>query len=381
MESIGWTDRVSKATVRGMEGLEQGFHALAPGVLDKGKAMGMHRTRQMIGMTGGWLVGNYIGNVMAGQDLNHHPIARDDVPLGLRFLHGSLSYNAFSDASHDRKLKVVHQLMGGLMGGVGAVAGSNSFFEASGLTKTIDDLMGKKAQDFHILDADKAASAAQASAWRPFAAMMGAFSSSSGMAMVLWLNFSTGINTVFNMMGNRKAGTELFAHSPLNKISNTPTSIPYGPSEVMPRMARYFGALGTAGANAEMTEEGERYVKALMKPLFPKMTEDEEKKILAKITRVREDTLEKHGDVQAKILEQFSGANFEALLRDVGLNPEEAKLGNHGLLTKISHGFSRFLGDVFGVEKKTLDIQEKLKEGIRLRAGEPHATASQGWSK
>lgn len=367
MEASGWTDKVgANAAKRGMEGLEQGFHALAPGVL-KGKMVGMHRTRQMIGMTSGWLVGNYLGNIMAGQDLDHHPIAKEDVPLSLQFLHGSLNYNAYSDNPHDRKLKVVHQLMGGAMGGVGAVAGSNSFFVAGGTRDKLEKIMGKKAHELTMFEADHAASAAQAGVWRVFAAVLGSFSSSSGMAMVMWLNFSTGINSVFNSMLNRKAGTELFELHPLNKISNTVTSIPYGPSEVMPRMARYFATVDAAESPDMLKAEGMKYLHATLKPLFPQLTKEQEENMLQTVNAIRSKALADKKDVGKEIEKQFTGVNFENMLRDNGIDPTTAQLGNHGLLTRVSHAMSKLMFDVFGVEKKTVDIHERFKEGVRLR--------------
>jgi hypothetical protein len=366
VETASWTDKLSKGAVKGMTNLEQGFHAMGPGSL-QGKFMGMHRSRQMIGMTTGWIVCNYIGNVMAGQDLDHHPIKKEDVAYSLRFLHNTMHYNAFSDDPHDRALQAVHQLMGGIGGGVGAVMGSDSFFENNGTAARLEGILAKDAKNFHLLDADFAASNAQAGLWKPFAAAMGAFSSASGLAMVMWLNFSTGINSVFNMRGNRKVGTDLFTLPYLKEISNTASPHPFGPSELLPKMAKYYADLGKLSADVTTTPEGKAYVKGLLKPLFPKLTEAQETAVLECIAQVRKDALDGKKDVQQAITKQFTGVNFENLLKESGIDPLEAQLGNHGMLTRVARSFSRFMKDAFGVDKGMHEVEARFQEGYRQR--------------
>lgn len=386
------TESGIKAAAReGMDFLENGFHILPKGVFE-GSFPSMHRARMMVGMAAGWELGNYLGNIMAAQDLLNNPIAREDVPPPLRFLHGILEYNGFSDDSHDRILRLTHQMMGGVLGGIGAVKGSMHHFNVTGDVGKVRDYMAKT-EGLSILQADHAASAAQAGVWRPLAGMLGAFSSSSGFAVIPWLNFSTAINSSFSAMGNRKPGTQFFSGTPLRKISNTATKIALGPSAAAERLIRHL-AYDTEEASTELREQ----VAAMLKPLFPRVTDGDLEKVLDNLRKVVRETRKntatakeveemlhvaldtsEYETLQQKAVRQYlrpttqignalrkhlHAKNFGDLLKGTTLesfDPKEAHLGDHGWLTDFTRSVSKALGDIFGVDHAMSEMEAKIR--------------------
>jgi hypothetical protein len=360
-----------------MDYLEKSFHAIPSGSLE-GKAPSMHRMRQMTGMTAGWLAGNYLGNVMAAQDLSHKPIEKKDVHASVQWLHGSMAYNAYSDEPADREKKIAHQLMGGALGGVGAIAGSNSFFNANGTVKKINDILEKSENKggISILEAEHAASAVQANFWRPFAAVTGSFSAASGMALAWVLNFGTAINSVFNTMGDRKAGTSLFANTALKHFSNTTTELPFGPAATVGPMAEFVAQIDPKHfADPKSPQMGElnKYVENIIVPLLPEATEEQKASVLNAIKEIGADAHEKEGTSAAKVREavskQFSGTAFDDMLISMGvdLSNVHKHIGQQGAVTKIAKTMDTVFLGMFGVVEGQDKLSSALKESLAER--------------
>lgn len=374
-----------------MNYLEKSFHVMPSGVLE-GKLTtlpSMHRMRQMTGMTSGWLMGNYLGNIMAAQDLSHNPIPKEEVPAPLRWLHGSLEYNAFSDEPADREKKIVHQLLGGTMGGLGAIAGSNSFFKAN---KTIDKINGilekaeKENGGISILEAEAAASAEQAKFWRPFAAVLGSFSAASGMSLPWVLNFGTSINTVFNSMGDRKAGTPLFSETPLKHFSNTTTDLPFGPAATISPMAEYVAQLDPkhfADPHAPQMAELKKYIENILVPLVPEATEAQKEHVLNTLKQVGEkahNAPEATAEtIRASVSKAFSGSSFDNLLIDMGVDVSNVhkNIGQQGFVTKFAEFMDTAMLGMFGVRESRQHLSSALEKSLVQRVAAAAAKASE----
>lgn len=373
-----------------MEYLEGTFHAMPSGTLE-GKMPSMHRMRQMTGMTAGWMSGNYLGNIMAAQDLSHNPIKKEDVPSSLQWLHGALEYNAYSDEPEDRQKKVAHQLMGGAFGGLGAVAGSKSFFVTNGTTKKINTILEKAEAGggISIMEAEHAATAIQNQFWRPFAALVGSFSAASGMALGSVLSFGTAINNVFNNDGNRKAATALFAETPLRNISNTTTKLPFGPAGTVTPFTEYLAQLNKdfyTNPESALPEATNVYLKNILVPLIGEPDEKTKEHLLTKIKAIGSAQYKQHKDaptaanLRDAFAKQFSGAEFDNLLldMDVDLSKVHENIGRNGLSRWMAKAADTLCLGLSGVNEAEATLKKALESSLAKKIQAAAEKAAEG---
>ncbi len=184
----------------------------------------MHRFLNVIGMAAGFIGLKYIADIMYGHKINgshYEEIPREKVFILLRPLHGIIKSNPYSDRTKDRVLTIVHKLMPGIGGALGAIGGSAYFFVQNGTTENmaaLGKMKGLSAGDITVRNAAQSAYK-QGLIWRIWAGATAWLSSVSG---VTGLFYGTGLNQSFWSVNSAKTmATNLIKKVPNIKITDT----------------------------------------------------------------------------------------------------------------------------------------------------------------
>lgn len=235
---MDWTTRIAESTLRTAEKVAQGFHAIPvpiskdtllkdvnPGIAFLKNFPSLHRLLNVVGMVSGFAATQYMSNIFFGCKINggvSEDIPKESVPAPLRFMHGIIKYNAFSDDPRDQWLKVVHQILPAMGGAYGAVKGSEVFFTTiNGREKTYNSW--KKQTNLSPVQAEAAVSFAQGKQWRKVAGLTALFSSASGLTALYGLS----LNSAFMLCNGGKVGTSKF----LRRITGNPSEFGVGPEK------------------------------------------------------------------------------------------------------------------------------------------------------
>ena len=145
-----------------------------------------HRLLNAGGMVVGWWALDKVRDIAFGYtqktEGEYVEIKREEVPALLRFLHKSVDWDPNSDAPNDQWKKIAYQVLPGVGGGVGAVAGSMYAFERSGRGQEFRAMKGSKS--LNMFDADFMAQYSHSNPLRVLAGVAATFSSASGLTFL-----------------------------------------------------------------------------------------------------------------------------------------------------------------------------------------------------
>lgn len=301
----------------------------------------LHRFWNAAGVMSGLFVGRKLMDWMVGQEVTGKDVDRDEVPLILRPLHGCLAYNHFSDDPKDRWMKVIDRVIPAILGAYGGYQGSEFFFNggnwgAPSRFGTITEAM-KDPNKITMEAAEDATSMIQSKPWRAMSGVASMFGSSSGFSLIPgpW-NYGSTLGMSFLAVPRNKVifpGLGKF-------LTNTQSAdYPYGPPELLKRMVAY-ATHNPDRAPQQINKMG----KAILGAWFGGSATPERVEMFVKEVHAVRDKFFHDGGVpenlkkecEAELTKLFRGIGLESTLRKVGLNPLEAQIGEHGLMSNIA---------------------------------------------
>jgi hypothetical protein len=315
-----------------------------------------HRLFAAGGMFVGWVALDKLRDIMFGlnqvSEGEYHEIKREDVPAPLRFLHKTIDWNPHSDAPEDQWKKLAHQMLPAIGAGMGTVAGSMRIFEKNGRGPAYREVKNAK-YGIGIMPAEDAAQHAQATPLRILTAATGGFSAASMMPFIYgaFLNLSfASANGARIFTGDLAMGNAGPAKSLATQLDSLPNTIK--------------SAVDNKGILSDKWAEG--LVNKVLKPMFNNDLKSPEKqeKVKKIIHNTLKRTFEKYqaqgltrdelaeavtADMKAIFGHQKDGSGIDAALKGMGLNKENATLGN---AIPLVRGFNEFLAKM-GIGKKT----------------------------
>ena len=288
-------------------------------------APGKHRLKNALGLTVGLYLGRQMMNVLVGEKPDGEKIAREDVPLPLRPLHGRFAYNRHSDDPKDRWMKVVDNMVPAALGAVGAIAGSYQFFEKN--------YEAVKSPEF-IDDYEKAMTLEQSKPWSVMSGMTSLMGSASGLGLGPAGNYGASLGTRFTLASWRKV-----AMPGLGKfLTNSHSIHPFGPTRLIDKMIDYASANGS-----ENPKQLESMAYGILGPWFKNIKPEQIEAFVGMVKGARDQFLaeggvpeEAQGQIKSMLTESLKGEGLERTLKDIGLNPAEASLGDNGFATLVS---------------------------------------------
>jgi len=339
--------------------LQNGFHAMQT-------IPSQHRLLNATGMIAFWVLGRRLANIAVGETPEGKEVKLEDVPAPLQFMHGVWKYNKYSDEPKDQWMKVCDQLFPAIFGAFGAILGSLVAFLNNNKDQRYKTFMKDKSS-LSLLEADEAASYAQAIPLRVLAGVFAVFSSASGLTPLYGLF----LNPAFNAAANRKmfAGAEnLTGWKIFGKPTNTQGKTPFAPSNaasnILDDLEAHFKAHGFEGKS--MDEIADELIKSVIIPLFPKKSPEEMRKMATRFLDEQYDHFSSQNltvqDISKKatavVKSLFSGTNLEVTLKKhfgfTNTDIHNASIGNMGWFGALSNKL--------GAGKNVSKIAEKLKQ-------------------
>lgn len=217
---------ISGKALNAAEYLARGFHAIPKPDANPIKEMpSMHRLMNVVGMVGGFASTQYLSNIMFGCKINGskcEEIPKEKVPKPLQFLHGIIEYNPFSDAPRDQWLKVVHQMLPAVGGALGAVKGSDIFFNDFN-KRGRDYKKWMKQPTLNPIEAHSAAQYAQGEAASVLAGATAIWSGASGLGPL----YGFCLNESFR----RRNGAQVAFSKSLRCLTGNASKLGFGPEK------------------------------------------------------------------------------------------------------------------------------------------------------
>jgi hypothetical protein len=323
-----------------------------------------HRLFNAVGLMAGLYVGRKMLNILVGETPEGEKIDKIDLIPPLRPLHGILAYDHYSDDPKMRWLRVTDQIIPGVVGGLGAVAGSYMFFRkpytdmvrnVSHLTP--ENLLLGHAEQLMLFNQFKVlARLAGISAIPGSASGLGILPSITNYSTTLGSAFSTGAER--NMAAGLPVVRELF-----NVFSSSPKRWRALNKDIVQYLAKNPSA--KPAAISEMLEGS-------FKQLFNHISPDQMQKVADRILEQRNQILkqgfpaaEAEKKITAEMEHFFSDLGFEKLLIEIGLDPREAAVGDMGVLTTISNWASKILNPSMVAEENR--IRDNMIKGLEAR--------------
>lgn len=287
-------------------------------------APGYHRIKNAIGLSVGLYLGRKFMNIVTAQNKDGE-IAREEVPLPLRPLHGLMRYNKYSDDPRDRWCKVVDNVVPAMFGAVGAVGGSFHFFH-----ERYADLKNPEFMDEY----EEAMSLEQSKPWSVLSGISSLFGSASGLSLGPAGNYGLSLGARFGLASGRKV-----ALPGLGKFAtNAHAPYPFGPSQLIDRMIGY--AVGNPDKDPKQLES---MAHGILGPWFKNVTPDQIHAFVDAVKGMRDQFLQEGGipeEMQGKaktfLTEHLKKGGLEETLKGIGLDPMDASLGDNGFVTAVS---------------------------------------------
>lgn len=321
-----------------------------------------HRLRNAVGLMLGLYLGRKTMDILAGETPTGEKVDKNDLPIGLKHLHGILHYDHFSDNPAHRWMKVFDLSVPALLGGVGACLGSASFFEKT-LLKEVAAKSTSPASHFFMSDAEKRAMNIMREAGSIPSSGSAILGSASGTGLFpSFINYSSTLGTTFS------AGAERTMANPLLRpLFNSHSHFPFRPTKLITNMIDY-----AAGNPSAHPKELENYARGIIKTWFKGANESHVKAFVELIEKERAQFL-KEGRLpeasEAKVKEQLKGLLTETGLENtfikLGLDPREAAIGDMGFMSSVTH----LIGDAIGMRtsEQTIKTRALLQKGIEQR--------------
>lgn len=302
------------------------------------------------------LTGRRLTKIMSGglseAGISESIIPRNDVFAPLRFLHGIISYTPGSADTTDRWRQALHYIIPVGMGMFGTYAGSHLYFRDR--EKSLQS--PKNLEDY----ADRIAFE-QSKIYAAATAITSIFNTGSGIHLLPVVNYSANLHNRFLM-----ASGDQVAMPGLGRWwSGNAGLTPWGIKRTLQFTARYLTHNDSA-----FPRELPSLVHAVIGKLYPDMSEtdllDKKQIMLDRIHDVRASYLRDgaiHPDKRAALGQAMqtllSGAGFESLLREAGLDPAKADLA--------ANGASGYIANILGKRCKIEKLKEEYKNNFAER--------------
>lgn len=241
---MDWTTRIGESALKTAEKVAQGFHAIPnPPKPDPAKPVNhgteflrklpsMHRLCNVLGMVTAYATTQYLANIIFACKINGskcEEIPEESVPAPLRFLHGIVKYNPFSDEPRDQWLKVVHQMLPAVGGAIGAVKGSDAFFtHLNGREHKYNDW--KKSEHLTPVQAEAAISYAQGKRLSVLTALTAIWASASGLTPLYGVFLNSNFMT--------RSGGKIATSKMLRTLTGNPSEFGLGPERGIPALLK-----------------------------------------------------------------------------------------------------------------------------------------------
>ncbi len=325
-----------------------------------------HRLYNALGLMAGLYVGRQVLNIMVGETPEGEKIDREELVPPLRPLHGILAYDHFSDNPAMRWLRVTDQMIPGILGGVGAVAGSYMFFREP-YKKMAKEMLSVSPKDLTLRHAEQLMLFNQFKVLARMAGIAAIPGSASGLGIIPSVsNYSTALGGAFSTGAERNMAAGLPV---LRELFNGYSSFPLRWHKLIGKMQEYL--VHNPSPTPEKLEE---MLSGLIKPLFNHVSETQMQKVKDLVLTRRNKILEAGlppAETQKKIADEmkqmFSDVGFEKLLLDIGLDPREAAVGDMGTLSTIARWAGKVLSPSSARERDK--IRSELVESIEKRHG------------
>lgn len=331
---------------------------------------GQHRLLAAGGMFAGWVALDRLRDIIFGvnqvSEGEYHEIKREDVPAPLRFLHKTIDWNPHSDAPNEQWKKLAHQLIPAIGAAAGTVAGSMFAFENNGKAQAYSELKNSKGF-MSILNADHGAQYSQSRTMRVLTAATGGFSAASMMPLMygamLNLAFASanGSRIFFGDIAMGGGGPTLALAAQMKTVDKFAKSVVTSNGKVSDAWAEGFvkKVLSPMFGNSLKTEAQQKQVRDKIKAVIAKEFKGLDGK-LVKVTDAKGNVTEVPlaGEALNKALADDikkifgnakDGSGLDAQLKELGLDPKNADLGN---AIPLVRGFNEFLVKL-GIGKKT----------------------------
>lgn len=324
----------------------------------------MHRLLNASFLTAGLYSGRKVMNILTGETPSGKPIQREDVPPGLKQLHGILAYNHFSDKPADRWMKVMDLWTPAAMGAIGAVAGSHVFALDQKMVQEAEKAL--KAPEKITLDlAEDASVMTQSKPWRMLSGVTSLFGSAAGFQLFPGpTNYGTTLGGSF--LGTVRRNQLHTPYMPWLQefVNSSKHPFPFGPSSMLVKLREYL----VHNPDKEL-KQLDKMSYAILEPWFGEHATPEKVQAFADhVVSVRDKFL-REGGIPEHLQEQASkelsqvmhGLGLEKTFEKIGLDPAEATIGRNG----FTENFAR----VLGYDKTLNRISEQYKQGYLTRAG------------
>lgn len=358
---------VSGKALTAAEFVAKGFHAIPKHNKDNPlkNFPSAHRLLNVVGMVTGFASAQYLSNIIFGCKINGsncEEIPKEKVPAPLRFLHGIVEYNPFSDAPRDEWLKVLHQMIPAVAGAVGAVKGSEVFFKFhNGREKDFVRNLAKTS--LSPLEENSVTSFAQGKIWRNLAGATAWFSSASGLTVL----YGLALNNAFLLCNDAKTmagAAEITGAKFLRKFSNTTSELPHGPEKALQDMLRSTEKALRDSTNPAIGEKaGEEYAKRLVGSVFEPMIKDstpQERDALVQHFKMMFETGAMECQASGLTPEEFTQKMKAETLKQ--LASTEVQHMGHGMVAG-QNGWIGELADNLGARKMLRKLQEQAQKG------------------
>lgn len=380
INSGGMFNEISRMATIVIDTILNGAHA-APvaGATGIASVPSRHRLYNAAGGIGGWVLGRYLMNILVGENPQGKKIEREHVILPLRPLHGILAYNRYADDPTNQWMRVIDDLAPAIIGSLGAVLGSKYFFhdkekkyfeavrwaEHSAPSQDNRSPLERMLADERVSVADKAQfmGLLEAQTWRVLSGVSGVFAASSGMALLALpfniFNYGVSLNNAFSLANGATPGGWLFKKVPfLNRIYNTVSNTPYGPSSAVSTLIKNVSnctaemeAIGQILTTENITNQNmgriTELTDALIRKLFTNVTQQHVDAFKASVVGAIERAVNDTANPQP--IAQKVKHNLEALLMGQNLNAtingiDSALLNNLKFNERSVNGLAGWIG-------------------------------------
>ncbi len=352
----GFAEWLNGKPLRFMEWVTDGFNSP--------ETVGLHRLSCALGLTGGGVVGMRIAEALTGRNFAGANVPLEKLPDVLKPLYKKLAYNPFSDAPKDKWGFVFHLAIPAVFSTAGIITASELFFRKrkteAGKAEYIDDYETK-------------ASMAEAGPWTALTSTAALLATPSGNIFlpIPGINYGMSLATRFTLSSGRKV---IFPG--LGELwSGNASRYPFGPTLLRDHMIKY--AVNNPSPHPDQLEE---MTIGILKPWFKDVTGEQILSFVQKVEADRDKFLAEGGvpeeskkALEKELIAHFKGAGLEKTLKEIGLDPLKASLGENG----ISSTIAKYLGAAKPLEDIHKEYAKKYTERVHVsRTAQPDVASA-----
>lgn len=309
---------------------------------------GMKLSNVLTGRNLSTLTSSRFVKTAAGELVAESTLLREHVWAPFRPLHGLLAYTPGSAALKDRWRQAAHYIMPVSVGMFGTYTGSHMYFK---------DRIASLEKPDTLEDYADRISLQQSRVYAGATAITSIFNTGSGIHLLPIFNYSSNLHNRF-LMGS---GLQVAMPGIGKWWSGNAGTTPWGVKRTLGQIANYLTYNDSARPH-----EMPSLVHSLIGKLYPSLSNsellDKKQLMLDRIYDVRDSYLvegkvapSKQEALGAAMKQLFSGAGFEALLRESLLDPAAADLASNGVGGAIANA----LGERKAVEHLKAEYREK----------------------